>query len=1475
MDSTRWPLLLSTSLWRRFILIPLAVLALVMAGVGIFLSHYFNNEQLAQFIMKQVNASLKGRLEIHRVHWSPRVFIDLLWGSPTPVVIEHFAIHDPQGKSVLEVPKIDCQIELLPLIHGKLLAHKIQIHQGRCLIEEKPGLNPQETEIGFIQAFAPVKPSPPGQRGWRIELQDFTLNGIQLGLHFIDWSLDLDKISTGGSFILTGGDIEQEGILYQIKPRAPSGRLTILGYPIPLQNVQLQKFEVNHLHPMDLAFALTMEADKAPIAAHGKLTNIYRDHTGVDLTLSVPAFQEVLSRKIGYWVKGPGNLVATIKGPIARPIISGRINKAALQCVQAREMQGQITWDTERGMVDVSRFEGKIKEGQFNTVLRLAQSTGLVEGQVTLKQVGLESFIPNMAIDLNGTVNFNGMLQSPMRSTVDLKLDVQPRRKFPLPGPLHLEGKAQWLAPKVNWQGITISGAGNILRSSGEIDVQSRQVNARLDLHAPRLAKWLSQLHWPVFAESGRWKASIRGPWLEPKIDSALTLSHLGYGKLRAAQMTAQVTLDQGVINAKQIRVEGFDGQIKGEARLKLFDGPFTRPLSAPPLSSALKADAINASLLSANPKISGMLSLDAQVQGTLFHPEGKATLKLTQATLYGNKLQTAKVDFNINEKYLEIKEGFLRQSEGGEFFLAGKLYLQGPIDLHARAKAFPLRSIPSVSQLPLPITGILDGNVHLFGSIPDPKLEGKIQFQQVHARGLKLGAGELILNQQGRQVQITGRLGAIFQLRGDVTLSPMPNAKAHQSYWPNPKLKLMVQIKQFPLEKMLHEILELGDVQGVIDGQVDIEADALSGLTHFGARLSTIQISLRQPAEFFSRQKRSFQLINLDPLVVLYNGHELQLKPVRFSNQIQGPRKQKTEFSLGGRASLEKIDIWLKGRIMAELGEFFLASQVKRLSGDIFADIRVNGPLSDLNLAGQLLLRHIGIQLPNFERPIEVARGQIKFASGKMIFQQLTVKVEQSFLTASGEIEFQQLKPHNVQLAIKGDLDLKLLQLFFPEYISNAGGIAWTNLHIFGPILNPQFSGNLQVKYIEFSPRGWGRNLTLLSGDITFSNSLVKTTQPLKGIYDDGNIRVDGEARFDKWDLADLYLKIKGTGIPHREPKAYTAEADVNLILKGDSNQLFLEGDVILVDARYTRSYDFFQQSFLKPRVYEEDIPFWKGTPLLENLQLQLQIKSAGQVFVRNNLAQLSLSGGFLVKGPLIDPRLDGQIRIEEGTFRIPWLRGEYTINRGDISFDERKLIEQGEINLVGETLFSDRNSGVEYQIRLTVQGPLSHLTPQLSSNPPLSHGQIASLMAFGRTTDQLRQQLGGGNEGGQGSGSQAAGAADAQVKQLTGEILSQIVEEPLKKIFHLDLIRLQPGTESAQFQLCEKLGRYVDVCGEAEKFYQGDTRAEGRVQAKIINEMLMLIGKWERLPTYLDTYNFVDTSPWRMELKLHLPLR
>jgi hypothetical protein len=318
----------------------------------------------------------------------------------------------------------------------------------------------------------------------------------------------------------------------------------------------------------------------------------------------------------------------------------------------------------------------------------------------------------------------------------------------------------------------------------------------------------------------------------------------------------------------------------------------------------------------------------------------------------------------------------------------------------------------------------------------------------------------------------------------------------------------------------------------------------------------------------------------------------------------------------------------------------------------------------------------------------------------------------------------------------------------------------------------------------------------------------LIKTTQTLEGTYDEGNLRVAGEVRLDNWDLADIYLKIVGVGIPQREPKSHSVEANVVLTLMGDSRKLSLEGEVDLVDARYVRSFDIIREAFIKPRVYEEKPPFWEGNRLLEQTSLDLKLQSTGQLAVKNNYAQIQLAGALQLSGTLAEPRLGGQVRVEEGTFRIPFLRGEFTVNRGDITFDERQPIDQAEINITGETLFMDRNS-VDYQIRLDLQGPLAEIGIQLSSNPSLDQGQILALLAFGRTTDQLRTQMSGEGTAASGGGTQAAGAADAQVKQLTGEILSSIIEEPLKKVTKLDLIRLEVGTESAQIRAAKKLGR------------------------------------------------------------------
>jgi autotransporter translocation and assembly factor TamB len=501
----------------------------------------------------------------------------------------------------------------------------------------------------------------------------------------------------------------------------------------------------------------------------------------------------------------------------------------------------------------------------------------------------------------------------------------------------------------------------------------------------------------------------------------------------------------------------------------------------------------------------------------------------------------------------------------------------------------------------------------------------------------------------------------------------------------------------------------------------------------------------------------------------------------------------------------------------------------------------------------------------------IEVPRGHVQLVPGSLRLSSLKVRVGRRVASASGKVSLNRFRPTMLDLSVGGDLNFKLLELLFPERISSASGAAQVKLKITGPVQDPQFSGQLAVRRVEISPRGWGRMITIRRGSVEMTNYLVKTLTPLEGTYDEGVLRVQGNVRLDRWDLANIDLRITGLGIPQRQPRVYSAELNFNLQLLGDSKQLELHGNVDLVDVRYVRKFDLIRKAFIKPRVYEEEDPFWQGSRLLESLLLQLTVRSSGQMMVKNEYAQLSLSGAFRVEGTLAQPRIGGQVRVEEGKFSIPFLRGQYTISRGDILFNKRRPVDQAELSITGETLFMD-HTGVDYQIKLTLEGPLNRIGIKMTSNPPLEQGQIWALLVTGRTTAQLRDQLKGAVDTG-GGGNQAAGAADAQVKQLTGEILNQIMVDPLKKVTKLDLLRFEMGTESAQVKAGKRLGRYINLAGEAEVGLLGDSRAEGRLEFKM-HDLLMLVGKLERLSTRLQTED-VDPSRGRIELKVRLPLR
>jgi len=1440
----------------------LSATALLFLALLTWLYFARNNEALARFIMETNNPNIRGRLEFRSIHWGPQAIVDMAMGVPSRVEVDHFAVYDPAGKRVIYTPRASASIEIYPLLLGghHLLIHHIRPTRPKFLIEQMAG---SKLRVGFLEAFAPTRPGTK-PRDPRIELRDFDVKDASATLRFPAWSLELRGVSTRGSFLHGGGKVPDEGLVIDHHTRVESGTFRVGDVSLPVGQLDVRRLGGLKDAPTRIDVDLSGRIADSLIQTRGSLLDVYRGKARVDLQVTVRRAERLVARIVGAeGVMGDTTVKGTIRGPIARPRMEGKIDGLALGsgALRLAQLKGQAVLDLARHKLAVEQVQGKLMGGSVQGRGQMDLATGDWSGSAMLAGVNPSPVHEMLAGKLDGTVGLKGGARPLNRGLAVLKVRLRRTGRDLLPRVVDVTGSVHLGRKVVDLAGLTISGDGNSLVARGSLNLQLKQVNMFLQLGLPRLGQWLARRGLPDVVQSVRGDLHVTGRFPALRAAGSLGARGVGYGPARVQSMAGEIDFRGGVLELRKVRAQGYGGRLEGGARLDLFAGNLLRPRPVPLLQARLKAVGLDLTALGASPVVIGRLFGDAEISGPLNNLSGTATLRVPRATVQGDRYDNSQVRIGLLRDRVSIYQGSLARADGGRVSVWGDLYHDGNVDMRLRVTSFPVTGIPHLGHIPLGLAGKISGRVDLTGSVKAPRLEGALALAGAKIRGVSLGSGELTLTPGSDSVKLSGRFfGKLLALEGYLLTSPTP------------RLHLTLNLRSLPLEKLVYEVRQLGDVRGLLDGRVRLDLDAEKGLAWADARLTRTELFLRHRPPG-SRRIQVVRLANDQDLLARFDGRQLHVVTARLLTTVEGKKGQRADFTLGGWLSSERADMRLRGKIAVELLEFFLAQRVRKLEGDATADIRLTGNLESPALDGGLRLHNVRIQMPKFDRAIEVPQGHVRLVPGSLRISGLQMKVGRQTMAASGKVYLRRFRPTMLDLGLKGAVDFKLLELLFPEQISTASGSAAVSLRVTGPVQDPQLEGRLVVRSLELSPRGSGRTITLRKGSVDLKNYVVKILSPLEGTYDEGMLRVNGTVRLDRWDLANIDLRITGLGIPQRQPSVYSAELNFNVELLGDSQRLELYGNVDLVDVRYVQKFDLIRRAFIKPRVHEEEDPIWKGSPLLENLALRLTVRSTGQMAVKNEYAQLSLSGAFSVVGTLAEPRIGGQVRVEEGTFTIPFLRGEYTIRRGDILFNKRKPVDEAELNITGETLFMDHN-GTDFQVKLTLEGPLNHIGIKLSSNPSLEPGQIWALLATGRTTQQLRAQLKGAVDSGAGaSGNQAAGAADAQVKQLTGEILNQIMVDPLKKATKLDLLRFEMGTESAQLKAGKRLGRFVNLAGEAEVGLLGDSRAEGRVEFKM-HDLLMLVGKLERLSTRLETED-VDPSRGRIELKLRLPLR
>jgi autotransporter translocation and assembly factor TamB len=227
--------------------------------------------------------------------------------------------------------------------------------------------------------------------------------------------------------------------------------------------------------------------------------------------------------------------------------------------------------------------------------------------------------------------------------------------------------------------------------------------------------------------------------------------------------------------------------------------------------------------------------------------------------------------------------------------------------------------------------------------------------------------------------------------------------------------------------------------------------------------------------------------------------------------------------------------------------------------------------------------------------------------------------------------------------------------------------------------------------------------------------------------------------------------------------------------------------------------------------------------------VELALNVTAPGELYVENNLTRLEARARLALGGTAARPVLDGRVETLDGEI---YLRGRtFDLLSGTLDF-RPDLGMAAALNISAESLIDTPDAS--YVVGVRVTGTTIEPRVTLSSDDPsLSQTDIAALIAFGRTTAQMRES--GGNFS-------ISGALGSQI----GDLLSGQAE----KVLPIDRIDFEPtfSTTTGAFEPQLTLGKDItqDLTASVGQTFGVASRTRVEVNYRL-GPHVWALGSWE----------------------------
>ena len=738
--------------------------------------------------------------------------------------------------------------------------------------------------------------------------------------------------------------------------------------------------------------------------------------------------------------------------------------------------------------------------------------------------------------------------------------------------------------------------------------------------------------------------------------------------------------------------------------------------------------------------------------------------------------------------------------------------------------RSFPIPAIPGVGQLPL--GGMLTGDVHLTGDSAAPASKVCARLAGFTIRETLFGDGSVKFTPGADASAVEGKFfGDKVTVDGYVTFVPQLAFNG------------TIKFTDLELEKILPEMRNLAELRGVASGEVRVSWSLSSGL--FAAlKLPTVQIVMTSDED---GRKRQSVLKNDGDVLLSTDGASLRVDRLKLVSPIP------TTFSMTGTIARHDADVRLQGQTKLELLEYFFQSAFDHTHGNASLDLAIKGDLDRPDLLGSITLEKARLEPRGMESFVDVPSGRVDFTPNRVSLTNLSATVDGATTSASGWVELHRWHPGAISATVTGEASPAILKWFVPQVVEASGRLA-IDVQVGGRYSRPDWSGTVVIKGVKGRLRDFPQEIGISQGTARFDRADYEIDfEGIKATLEDQPLEVAGKVQFQEQGdpLRNLEINIRGIELGYTNDQ-FALKVSPDVRLSGNGQQLKLKGAMLISEGRYFAPTIDPKALVVKARVVERTPPVWQGSPLLETMELDLDVQSTGSLAVKNETFNLVGSAALQVSGTLSDPHLRRTACIEpDGELHLPAMRTPFQSERSYVIFDAGR-------RMLDETPTLD----LDLQRPLLDNNDLSpHPEPEDGRHhPEARHQAVGAAGRLGSERHPARHLHGqdadsvAADANPSGGGGASGSASDTIAKTVTGDGVGDIISDPLRKVFGFDQTSFEFSTGSVDLRFCKRFTRVVKTCGYGELGFAGSSRVEQRLAAPLLR--LVLRGGARRVP-------------------------